>query len=415
LAFLASCPECGRPQVCVLGPEPDVRLKCRRCRSVFPADWRRRVPAVDPVEYPDDQTLLDVKFEPAWFGPTTLVVVADLPSVLPKRRKHRNRRRRVPYARPAFPLVVSPAPLVEPEPVPEPLAPEPVPSVAPPVPRARPKSPRPRRAVDDDETPFLHTPLGLACLFLPAAALALAVASPAAGLVRPAAAAGLLLGLIATRTAVREARPLRARVGLSGLAAAIFLASFVAPALLGPGYRGAVGSPPPAAVTVVPYPQFASDMNLRRAEWVNAGQAAVKQGDVRVGITHVWIGPRQGGDAAAANERLLCVRLRLRRDLDMDPKPGKVGWPPAVPDDARVLLTDPAGRPIARKPGPGWQAGRREDGEVGRVWEITLAFAVPPNHPRFLRLELAGPVWGSTAPARFEVPGTLIRYEAPRS
>jgi hypothetical protein len=87
VAFLARCPDCGQFQVCVFDPEDDLNLLCQACRCVFPAVWEDATPASGDIEFSLAMTLCDYEYEPPRRSSENLVVIADLPSVYPKRRR----------------------------------------------------------------------------------------------------------------------------------------------------------------------------------------------------------------------------------------------------------------------------------------------------------------------------------------
>jgi hypothetical protein len=112
VAFLARCPDCGQFQVCVFDPEDDLNLMCQACRAVFPAVWEDTMPASGDIEFSLAMTLCDYEYEPPRRSAENLVVIADLPSVYPKRR----------YIHSSVPVEPEPewAPKPKPEPGPEP-------------------------------------------------------------------------------------------------------------------------------------------------------------------------------------------------------------------------------------------------------------------------------------------------------
>jgi hypothetical protein len=251
-------------------------------------------------------------------------------------------------------------------------------------------------------------------LLLVAAALLAAAVAPTGGYVRPLGWLGLLTGLYATGSAFWQGRRLTVPGWTTGLAAVVLLVSFVAPGLLGPGYRAAATTPPPAAVQVMPHLYFAGDPSVRLSEWVDAGKAGLRQGNVQVQVTHVWIGPPKpptGADRATA-DRFLCVRLRVQRYRSGPELAGGKADPP-VTDLGTVTLTDASGRALARQPGPGLEPAG-ESPFAAESSEVTLRFAVPPAHPRSLRLEMTGPAWGGPAALRFQIPGPMIGHAPPK-
>jgi hypothetical protein len=371
--------------------------------------------------FAEADTLAEAELEPDGAGPPALVVVRHLPSVYPKRhkRKRRRRRRPPPVEVVAAALLAAPEPGV-PEAPPAPLGPAPADLAAAPVPLPQPvlKPParrRPRPAEEEPDDSLLRPgPAAIVALFLVAAALFATTVAPAAVFVRPLAGLGLLTGLYATTSAARRGRRLAVPAWTAGLAAVALLVSLLAPGLLGPGYRAATAPPPPAAVQVIPDPLFAGDPTLRQGDWVDASRAGLRQGDVQVRVSAVWIGPppEPPDPGAGAGDRFLYVRLQVLRF--------PWGPDPATTEPGPVTLTDPAGRALSlvralRADASAEDKADDEGATTSDALEITLQFALPPAHPRHLRLEVAGPGWGGPAPLRFFIPGPMIRFGAPRS
>jgi hypothetical protein len=414
VAFLASCPDCGQFQVCVLSQEARPRLRCARCRAVYPS-------VLVGKELELATTLVEGDFEPSG-GTATLVVVQNLPSVYPRRRrKRRKARRRVvvravtvppspvvyPVAEPAIAALLEPVieplpvPIVEslPQPVLEP--PPPIISDRPAVPRARPKPVR--RPADDEELEygrFQLNGLSVFALFVVATALMAASIGFATGLVRPLAGVGVTLGLVAVVTSGLSGRRLLLPVALTAISVALFVVSFAAPGVLGPTYtRSRESGPDAAEVQVVPHLPFAADVGLRSAEWVDASKAALQQGGTKVEIVEVRIErtPLDG-------QYSLMVRVRLQQQTAIITSPG---WK----DEAQATLRDAAGNVHERRSAstPAGKAASQQVGVGVSVSDKVLAFIVPAGARGPFRLELTGAAWGGAGTFKFEIPSTMVK------
>src|SRR5437870_951295 len=114
MAFLARCPECCKFQVCVFDLETKVNLKCRGCGTVFPSVDDRPAPSTETVNWSLAMTLRDYEFEPPRVATENVVIVQDLPTFYPRRKRRRKRvKRRRPVAVPVGPSEFEPIPAPE--------------------------------------------------------------------------------------------------------------------------------------------------------------------------------------------------------------------------------------------------------------------------------------------------------------
>src|SRR5262249_41013294 len=165
-----------------------------------------------------------------------------------------------------------------------------------------------------------------------ASALACASLESATFLVRVLAGVGVALGLIAVVTSGLDGRHLLIPVALMGIAVALFIVSFAAPEMLGPTYsRSRNPRTELSEVQVVPHLQFAGDVGLRSAEWVDASKAALQQGGSMVEIVEARM-----ERASQDGQTVLTLRLRLHQQTAIVES---VGWK----DEVTATLRDIAG------------------------------------------------------------------------
>lgn len=187
----------------------------------------------------------------------------------------------------------------------------------------------------------------------------------------------------------------------AGLNAAVFLLVVALPSWL-----GLSGWTPAADPEAGPRPVTAvgRDGGLPRpADWVDAGRAVWEQGDVRVAVTAVTVGPLHPAakDPARRKERGLWVEVKLTnvgvaRAIQFD------GWAPAPPDDP--TLTTATGKPLPARP---MAASAKTAVLPGKSAECVLAFATPAAGDD-LRLELPARAFGGTEPVRFLIPRAIV-------
>jgi hypothetical protein len=413
VAFLANCPDCGQFQVCVLSIEVQPRLRCPRCRAVYASVW-------EDEELPLATTLAEDAFEQTG-GTATLVVVQNLPSLYPSRRRKKRRKAKrqtqstvaVPQQyEPVVPVAepTSPEPLVEP---PKPVQPRlPTPVTVPAPPRRKPARPP---ADDEDEYGRLRlNAAAILTLFLVAGALASAQTGSATGLVRPLAGFGVAIGLVAVVMSGLAGRRLFLAVGLALVAATVFTVSFAAPELLGPCYAASQETvPSESEIQVLPHPQFVRDKALRAADWPDARKAKVRQGRTSVEVLGAEIEQSRAASAPNKPRRFFLIHLRLRRNKT--PEEMEAGaFAPALlwSDSARATLWDSAGnryeqeaildrRPFRGKPAPSGSLVTDESDEM-------LAFPLPANPYPVVKLELPAAAWGGIGTVKFAIPGSMI-------
>ena len=149
----------------------------------------------------------------------------------------------------------------------------------------------------------------------------------------------------------------------------------------------------------------------RPAEWVDAGQAVWEQGDVRVAVTSVTVGP-SNPDASVPPGKAREVALRIGLKVTNVGVARAVefkGWatPPDVPK-----LTTAAGKPVAVK-----NAGLPSGATTlypGKSAELTLTFEPPAGAPEDYRLELPAQSFGGPDPVKFQIPQAMLRGGRPQ-
>jgi hypothetical protein len=137
------------------------------------------------------------------------------------------------------------------------------------------------------------------------------------------------------------------------------------------------------------------------ADWVDAKTAVWQQGDVRVSVTGVTVGPRD--PAAKRPDLVLRVGLKLT-NVGVARAIEFAGWP-ATPEGGPALTTA-GGESFAHRPA----ADRAEPTTVrpGKSAEAVVAFAAPDKPTEDLRLELPAAAFGGTDPVRFRIPRSMI-------
>ena len=189
-----------------------------------------------------------------------------------------------------------------------------------------------------------------------------------------------------------------------GWAAAGLNALILVLALAMPDWLGLTGWTPLDDPERAPKPVTAvgRDGSLPRpAEWVDAGTAVWQQGDVRVAVSSVNLGPVDPKAKDPARRKELCLRVGLTvsnvgvaRAIDF------AGWD--APPKAPTLTAD--GAPLALR------ADTEAAGKVfpGKSADGTLTFAPPPGMAHELRLEIPAEAVGGTDPVRFRIPRSMI-------
>lgn len=440
MAFLARCPDCGQFQVCVFDLDTKVNLKCRKCGKVFPSIEETPAATPEAVNWSLAMTLCDYEFEPPRVATANLVIVQDLPSIYPRRKRSRRRlkkRKRLRVPVPAGPIEFEPPATGEvipnepelPE-VPEPAAlpteegaheetvphlgeepvaiPPDVVSTSPSPALLRPRAvSRPKRKpkAEDEEVEYGRLQLNglsIVALFLLVGGLFSASVEFLGRAFWPLMGLSLLTGVLAIRTSLRQGRRLVIPGTVTGVATITIVGALIAPKLLGPDRPGETAPEWANAVLVVPHPQFAGDPSVRAAEWVDASKASIQQGLARVEISDIRIGKiRHIGE----DDHLL-IRVRVHRTPGL---PGasesERGWDGKVP----AVLRDAAGTPyqqIATTAESGTQSGK----DFGPVpVETTLVFPAAAGTRDGLKLEIPAGAWGGNANLKFALPRWMIK------
>lgn len=216
------------------------------------------------------------------------------------------------------------------------------------------------------------------------------VAAPLAGL-------GLLLGGLSLLGLESRKWLGLAAVGLNALALLLVLAL---PTWLGLSSWTPAGDPEtaPKPVTAV-----GRDGSLpKNAEWVDAGQAVWQQGDVRITVANVTIGPLDpmAKDPAKRKDRALKLTLKLS-NVGVARAIEFTSWSPSP--TAETKLTTVAGATLL----PRAVATEKATVYPGKSAESVLTFAAPDKADD-LRLEIPAEAFGGTDPARFLIPKTLL-------
>jgi hypothetical protein len=169
-------------------------------------------------------------------------------------------------------------------------------------------------------------------------------------------------------------------------------------------------------------------------EWVNAGTNAAQQGDVRVRLISIAVGPvdfkeppgsagkSQGASTKSGQkrprEKYLIIKLRIS-----NAGAGRLieyaGWNHPSPNSEAGLLSlrDAGGKEYSLKVFP---PGREVVGQVSRAsvpptkWvDDVLVFEAPMGRVEFLRLELPGDIVGNKSNFRLQIPGRMIATRQP--
>jgi hypothetical protein len=165
------------------------------------------------------------------------------------------------------------------------------------------------------------------------------------------------------------------------------------------------------------------------SDWVDVGTNAAQQGDVRVRLISIAIGPVDfkeppgpAGKSLGASsksgqkrprEKYLIIKLRIS-----NAGAGRLieyaGWnhPSPNPEAGLLSLRDAAGKEYSLKVFP---PGREVVGQVSRAsipptkWvDDVLVFEAPTGRVEFLRLELPGDIVGNKSNFRLQIPGRMI-------
>jgi hypothetical protein len=137
------------------------------------------------------------------------------------------------------------------------------------------------------------------------------------------------------------------------------------------------------------------------ADWVDARAAVWEQGDVRIAVTGVTVGPRD--PAARRPDLVLRIGLKLT-NVGVARAIEFAGWP--VTPQGGPTLTTAGGESFPHRPA----ADRAEPATVrpGKSAEAVVAFAAPDKPTEDLRLELPAAAFGGTDPVRFRIPRAMV-------
>lgn len=174
--------------------------------------------------------------------------------------------------------------------------------------------------------------------------------------------------------------------------------------LVAPAWFGLVGWTPQDDPELAPKPvtSVGRDGSLPRpADWVDASSAVWDQGDIRVAVTTVTIGPVNPRATDPARRKELCLRMGIKvSNVGVARIIECAGWDtlpklPSLTADGVPLTLRPGGVEMSAKIFPGKSA------------EGTLMFS-PPTQAQELRLEIPTDAVGSADPVRFHIPQSMI-------
>jgi hypothetical protein len=255
------------------------------------------------------------------------------------------------------------------------------------------------------EFPWIE-PFGLGALLLSGGALLCASSPALARLVIWLSVLALLSGLLSLLRVlvVGQFHRLFPVAGAVAGSTVLFVA-LVIPSFLGPVYLAArqQENGDPTAIRAIPLPEKGG---IRPADpdWVDASQAALQQGRVRVQVIRVWIeaqGKEPFAQKAQAKE-VLFIRLRINHEEEADSQSVR-----HFKDYSRIKLTDKNGKVYPQRhirqasPEP-------KDRKVFPVslTEQDIGFAAPPGKAGYLRLEI--PALNART-FRFTIPDAMIQ------
>jgi hypothetical protein len=200
----------------------------------------------------------------------------------------------------------------------------------------------------------------------------------------------------------------------------VLLAALRFPTILGPVYLASRGreAVDNTVIRVVPLAGSLHGAASGDPEWVDASQAALQQGPMRVQVISVSVHPlktKSSPTKTIVTGEYLFIRLRthqaetagefaakraqqLGRHLEqllptLRDKTGKV----YQPRDVQELAAVESQRKSALFP-------------VSFLDEV-LVFEAPPNDVDYLRLEVAAEAWGGKGVFRFTIPGSMIEFK----
>src|SRR5262249_17988291 len=149
---------------------------------------------------------------------------------------------------------------------------------------------------------------------------------------------------------------------------------------------------------------YAGDLELRRAEWVDASKASIQQGNFRVEIVEVRVGRVR--DLPASNYLLITVRV-YRSGLPSETVGPSLSWD----EKATAVLRDSSESrydqvAVIRE-------GERGTGPVPRpglqVADTLLAFTLPSGNNEPLQFVLPAAACGGVGEFKFAIPKAMIK------
>ena len=144
----------------------------------------------------------------------------------------------------------------------------------------------------------------------------------------------------------------------------------------------------------------------RPAEWVDADRAVWEQGDVRVAVTSVTVGPADPeAPRAQGKKKETVLRIGLKvTNVGVARAVEFTGWAVAP---AEPKLATAVGKPVAVK-NSGLPSGAATI-YPGKSAEFALTFEPPSGPPDDYRLELPAQAFGGTDPVKFQIPQSMLR------
>jgi hypothetical protein len=241
---------------------------------------------------------------------------------------------------------------------------------------------------------------------------------------------GLIAGILGLRAAQGQGK-LWSIVGLSASLVAISLAAIAL-------FHGGDDNSSENRITQVSLRNPMTHASAREnanseTDWVDAGTNAAQQGDVRVRLISIAVGPVDFKEAPGTagskgaspkptskrqREKFLIVKLRIS-NAGASRLIEYAGWnhPSPNPEAGLLSLRDAGGKEYSLKVFP---PGKEVVGQVSRAsipptkWvDDVLVFEAPTGRVEFLRLELPGDIVGNKSNFRLQIPGRMIVTRQP--
>jgi len=163
----------------------------------------------------------------------------------------------------------------------------------------------------------------------------------------------------------------------------------------------------PAKILAVPFRGTAIDAT---SEWIDASRYSIQQGDLRVRVLSVVIGPVELSSKTASRSqqpylqiKLEIANARVRKRLDYLPWSRGDG----------IVLRDQTGKTYALKSLGGEVAGQQKNsvalGPFDRVTDLLIFESPPAKTVEHLRLELPASAAGGIGSLKFEIPPLMIQ------